>query len=177
MKNKITLLVIGTILVLIVLLLLTIRASSNDRPFNKVELSGNNLITNSTNTAYLDTIVSVGLDEVGIVGNVVSINELSDAAKMNFNGGLKAHLRYFNGMYYLFIDEMDRQKAITVIAHEIVHIMQYNSGTFVYDEYGKIIWMGTESSLDEYEYDQRPWEIEAYQKETELASKIYKILY
>lgn len=162
---------------IIVLLFVFIKSSNgSDRPFNQVVLSENNNIGNTALPTFYDTILSVGLDEVGIQFQSVSISKLSDGAKSQFDGQLKAHLRYFGNFFYLFIDDMDKEEAITVISHEIIHIQQYLNQDLIYEE-DQLIWKGEEIDLNSKEYERRPWEIEAFDREGDLASRVTKKLW
>lgn len=169
---KISLIVIGVILLSFLIWLL----SNVDKPFNKVELSDNNLILVPTNLQPYDTILSVGLDEIGISGLMINVSNLSESTKNNFEGDLKAHLRYHQGVYYLFIDELSNEEAIRVISHEIIHINQYHSKDLIYEN-GLIVWKGDTLELNSIVYDNRPWEIEAYDHQADLSNKISKKLY
>jgi len=42
---------------------------------------------------------------------------------------------------------------------------------------GNIIWKGELISLESLEYENRPWETDAYLKETEISTKVSGILY
>lgn len=152
--------------------------STEDKPFNPIVLSEDNMVINYTNVNYYDTIMSVGLDMAAVDGVLVRMEPLTDAAKSNFDGELKAHIRYYNGVYYLFVDELDREEAITVIAHEIIHILQYNSGQLQYDlSNGYVIWENETIDLSQVSYDNRPWEQDAHQRDGQLSIKIRDILY
>lgn len=166
------------LIILLGILLITMKVNSTEKPFNQIELSQNNQIVNNTAISFLDTIASVGLDAAGINGVHLEIYPLTDEAKDNFSGGeLNAHIRYHNGIYYMFISEMSRQKSITVVSHEIVHINQYQTGMLDYLGAGNIIWKGELISLESLEYENRPWETDAYLKETEISTKVSGILY
>jgi hypothetical protein len=171
--------VVGTILIVLVFLFLFKFANgTEDVPFNTIELSNNNGILNALDNRYYDTIMSVGLDQAGISGVQVQIQELSDKSKDTFDGELKAHIRYFDGMYYLFIDNFKRKEAIEVIAHEIIHIIQYQSGQLSYDmSTGILDWEGQPFDSNQLEYDKRPWESDAFDKQNQLESKILEVLY
>jgi hypothetical protein len=177
MKKK--LYVIGTILIVSAcLLLFKFVKGTGDIPFNKIELSVNNSIMNVTNNRYYDTIVSVGLDQYGLFGIEVQIQELSDKAKDGFDGELKAHVQFFNGSYYLFIDNFGRKEAIEVIAHEIIHIQQYQTNELSYNhESGILEWQGKLFGTHQLEYSNRPWESDAFDKQGQLESKISDVLY
>jgi hypothetical protein len=164
-------------LALLVAILATYLLSSDkEEYFNQVVLSGNNFIVNTTgNAKYYDTIVSVGLDVARIEGITLVFSDLSDAARINFGGDLKAHLRYFNGTYYIFVGALDREQAVEVLAHEIVHINQYLTQEFIYED-GIATWQGEEYSL-EGPYEERPWEIDAYRRQEPLKAAILATLY
>ena len=177
MRNKTLIILITSILVIGTVLFLSINASAEEGHFNQVELSGNNFITNSEGIAFYDTIISVGLDEAGISGANIVVSELSDNAKEQFSSGeLKAHVRYFNGTFYLFLDKYDRREAMEIISHEIIHIVQYNTGQLIYEN-GQLYWEGQEYDLEKLDYDNRPWERAAFSGETDLSTKVYNKLY
>lgn len=178
MKKKI-LIIIGVVLLISLVVVFSLNLSAQEnRYFNQVDLleSYGNTITNNQLPSYYDTILSVGLSSQGVMGTYVVIGQLSDAAKEQFDGELKAHVRFYNGVHYLFINEMDRVDAIKVISHEIIHIYQYNSGQLFYEN-GEITWNYEKYDLSELEYDNRPWEKDAFDKETDLSNKILQILY
>lgn len=151
-------------------------SDNNDTEFKTVELKEENLIVNSDLPSFYDTILNVGLEVAGIKGVSVNVERLSDEAKRNFSGELNAHVRYLNGGFYLFIDPLNKKQALTIISHEIVHMKQYLDGRFVYDD-GSILWNGDTYLLDEINYDNRPWESEAFEQESQLASQISNIIY
>jgi hypothetical protein len=179
MKKKL-LIITGIILSIFLIgaFYLTVSAEEDYGYFNKVELfeSNGNTITNNRLPSYYDTILSVGLSSQGIMGSYVVIDKLSDEAKEQFNGELKAHVRFFDGVYYLYIDEMSRGEAIKVISHEIIHIYQYNSGLLFYEN-GEITWDFKKYDLSSIDYDNRPWEKEAFDNEDVLSKKIFETLY
>lgn len=168
---------IVTSIILIITLVFLVFKTKNDEPyFNQVNLSQYNIIGNSTPLTYYDTILSVGLSEVGISGIIITIYPLSDAAKDNSQiSELKAHVRYANGVFYLFIDELNKQEAIRVISHEVIHIEQYLSKRLVYED-GRVFWEGEEYQLNNVEYEVRPWENDAFMKDGPLSSKVSNIL-
>lgn len=175
MKNNIVKILIGVIL-LIILLFLIFRTNSGDKPFNQVELKGNNYIHNEKFPTFYDTILNVAMDEVNLTGYNVIIRELSDGAKNQFDGELKAHIRYENNDFYLFTQRMSRNEAIEVLSHEVIHMLQYSSGNLSYSN-GNVTWMGEVLELNSKEYEQRPWENEAFQKQSQLISLVEKSLY
>jgi hypothetical protein len=146
--------------------------------FNQIELPTNNAVVNSLDRLhYYDTILAVGLDAAGLNSVTVVINDMTDAARNQFSGELKAHIRKFNGVYYLFAGALSRSEAIEVMAHEIIHIQQYESGKLVYEN-DQLLWDGNDYTLAlEDDYESRPWEKEAFYKQSSIESSILNILY
>lgn len=176
MKNNNFLILIGIIVLTLGVLVIYKSQTENERSFKPVELEQDNYVSNNSLPSYYDTIVSIGLELAGIEGTSVTIEELSDKAKQSFNGELNAHIRYIDGKFYLFIDPLSKKRAITIISHEIIHMKQYLDGTFQYDD-GKITWNGQAYLLEDINYDDRPWETEAFQMESQLASQISDVVY
>jgi len=172
---------VGIGLLILAVLTVTIVSLTNDNReeyFNQIELPTNNSVVNSLDRLhYYDTILAVGLDAAGINGVTVVINDLTDAAKNQFNGELKAHIRKFNGVYYLFAGALSRSEAIQVMAHEIAHIQQYEAGKLIYEN-ERIRWYDEDYTFAlEDEYEKRPWEIEAFGKQSSVEAAILDILY
>lgn len=175
MKNNIVKIVVG-VLLLIILLFLISRIKSVDKPFNQIRLTENNFIYNEKFPTYYDTILMVAMDEAELSGFNVIVRELSGTAKSQFDGELKAHIRYENDDFYIFTGMMDRNEAIEVLSHEVIHMLQYRSGNLIYSN-GMITWMGEVLDLNSKEYEQRPWEVEAFQQQTKLISLVKESLW
>ena len=175
MKKNI-ILIVGVIIFLLLFFVIIGNTQGEDKPFKQIELSYRNAVNNFENPSYYDTILQVGLDNMGIEGVIVNVMKLSDGAKSQFDGELKAHVRYVGENFYLFIDEMEREEAIQVISHEIIHMEQYMSGDLVYNG-TNVIWLGQEISSNSKEYEDRPWERDAFKRENELSDNISKILW
>jgi hypothetical protein len=174
-KNKLLILVGLLVLVSIIFLLFTSQ-QSEEPTFSSIPIEEKNSIINHSMPSYYDTILHVGLGLSGIEGVTITIEQLSENVKENFDGELNAHIRYFEGKFYLFIDQLNRKNAITVISHEIIHIKQYLDGSFQYDN-GNIIWNGGEYLLEDINYNDRPWEDQAFQMQGQLGSQISEIVY
>lgn len=173
----IALLVILLISALSVLMITKVDANDNE-PYKQVDLTTYNYVLNSiSNTAY-DTVAKVALDVAGISGVQVFIQELSESAKSQFDGELKAHVRYFNGEFYMFVSDLSHKQAIEVISHEVVHIQQYLNGDFVYDQNtGDVYWKGELYDINSLPYERRPWEDDAFGAQSSIADKVAAILY
>jgi hypothetical protein len=175
MKNNMVKIVVGVIIIAI-LLFLIFKINSGDKPFNQVQLTGNNFIHNEKFPTYYDTILNVAMDEAGLSGYNVILRELTNGAKSQFDGELKAHIRYENEDFYLFTQSMDRNEAIEVLSHEVIHMLQYSSGNLSYSN-GNVTWMGEVLELSSKEYEQRPWETEAFQKQSQLMGMVKESLW
>ncbi len=116
------------------------------------------------------------MDEAELAGFNVILRELTDGAKSQFDGELKAHIRYDNDDFYIFTSMMNRNEAIEVLSHEVIHMLQYRSGNLIYAN-GNVTWMGEVLDLNSKEYEQRPWEMEAFQQQTKLISLVEGSLY
>lgn len=180
MKAKeilIFLLIILSVTLLSILIVTKADANEND-PYNQVELTTYNYVLNGTQNNGYDTVAKVALDVAGISGVQVFIQELSESAKSQFDGELKAHVRYFNGEFYIFISDLDHKEAIEVISHEVLHIQQYLSGYFVYDQStGDTYWKGELYYPDNIPYERRPWEHDAFDLQGTISDKVSAILY
>ena len=178
MGRKSIAIIISIALAAFIILLFTMKAPDSEAEyFNQVELSDNNFIPNPNGIAFYDTIISVGLDNAGISGVNVVVSELSNSAKEQFTSGeLKAHVRYFNGTFYLFLDKYGRKEAMDVISHEIIHMVQYTTGQLIYEN-GVLYWEGLIYDLENLDYENRPWERDAFSRESDLSLKVYNTLY
>jgi hypothetical protein len=167
--------IISLVSVLIIVIFVIGKFDTEDNPFNKIQLSENNLVLSTDGTC--DTILRVGLDVANLSGLIVNILPLSESAKSSFNGDLNAHLRLHDGTYYLFINHNNsREELIRIISHEIIHIQQYHSKRLIYEN-GSVMWEGAEYDLNSISYENRPWENEAFSGQNEIYQKIYNILY
>lgn len=175
MKNNIVKIVVGVIVILLLLLLIS-RTRSEERPFNEVQLSGNNFIHNERFPSYYDTVLSVAMDQMGLTGHNVIVRELSDGARNQFDGELKAHIRQVGPDFYIFTQEMDRTESIEVLSHEVIHMDQYTSGNLIYNNNG-VTWMGETMDLNSKEYEQRPWENDAFKRQSQLINSVENVLW
>lgn len=166
------LIIIGLGLIIILLYILTNK--SENRPFNVVEIKTHNQIINEVHKTYYDTILNVAMNEKNISGQTIIINKLSEESKSQFNGELKAHIRYHNSKFYLFIDNLSRKEAIKVLSHEVIHIDQYLTGKLKYEN-NTTIWNGEVVSVGDY--GDRPYEIDAFNRQTPLIHSVENVLW
>lgn len=175
MKNNIIKIIVGVI-ILILFIILIITRKSEDKSFNEIVLSTNNTILNLELPPYYDTVLVVAMNKMELRGYNVYVRKLTSEAKSKFDGELKAHVRYYRSSFYVFIDELNREESIKVICHEVIHMNQYSSGNLVYND-GSVTWLGKTIELNSKEYELRPWENDAFSKQTELIKSVKGILY
>ena len=144
-----------------------------EKPFKDVQINKTSLILNNSNIPYIDTILYIGLDNTGIQNIVVTVYDLTNEMKNSFSSSieLKANLYIDDGLYYLWVDDMDRKEAVKVISHELTHFTQYYIKDLWFEK-GRLVWKGDSVNLESIYYYDRPWEIEAFDKQ----DSIYKIL-
>lgn len=169
-------LIIGLI-ILILIIFITYKAIEPEKKFNQVNLSHNNTIINEILPRYYDTILNVALDSMEIKNQVVIIRELPETTKNSLpDMELYAHIVYRDGYFYLFISNFDREKSIRILAHEVIHIDQYLKKDLIYND-GILLWENKSFDLNEINYQDRPWEVDAFYREGELMKLIKNGLY
>lgn len=146
--------------------------------YKKVTLSERNLIWSTTEWTYLDTIVSVGMDELGIKDMEVLIQPMNERIKSKFEEGsddiqLKAYVSQWIRGYVISVDgDLGKDAAIDIMSHELIHLVQYEDSSLVVGDGTEVIWLGAKYDILHVPYDERPWEKSAFRKQTELADKI-----
>lgn len=177
MKNK-WFKIAGIILLIIVLIFLIWKISTyKEKLFNKFPFETYHHVINTTNVLYLDTIVHAGLQILKIDSVIVVIKPLINKEGI-LPGDLdvKGYIKGEGYTYIIFIDDFSKEESIKILSHELIHLKQY------YNNELKIInnipvWKGDTIKLDKYDYNQRPWEKEAFANEYDLGLKMNKILY
>jgi hypothetical protein len=146
--------------------------------FKTVILNPSNLTRNYTDMKYLDTIVRVGLNELNMKDIGVIIRPMGSIKNLeNFKDlDIEAYIVGSGKIYTIYIKNSNRSESITIISHELIHLLQSNTNQLVIDK-GVIFWMGEEVDIKKVPYAERPWEIEAFSKEGDLKNKIESKLY
>jgi hypothetical protein len=181
MKN--TIIKYTWIIFLILLLIFGIYKLSTrkERTFKIVQIDKHNFIQNKTDKPYLDSIVHVGMNELGINGTYIIIRSLTKETKKQFSTDieLKAYIKGLGKQYVIWVDDMGRDETITVLSHELIHLRQYYNGKLVVSD--ELIKWNNQiipvNELSTIEYNARPWEIEAFQEQKYLDIDIRKVLY
>ena len=73
------------------------------------------------------------------------------------------------------MNEKTSNSILKIIAHELIHLRQYFYEELIIDGL-YVTWMGENFDIDGIEYEDRPWENEAYSQQTYLGNKIISIL-
>jgi len=165
------------IVILIIIFLMLYKPKENY--FDRIELSKDNAIINRTEIKFLDTILKVGLDELGLKTIIISVRNItikSDVPDLD----LRAHIlvsRESPNVYLLEIKKDHRSTVIKNLSHELIHLQQFNSGEL---RFGKdyLIWKGdTLHKQNIPNYEDREWELDAVSKGKLLEVRIKNRLY
>lgn len=151
-----------------------------DKPFtaNIDVAKSTNVIQNETYQPYIDTILVAGLDELNIKNTKVYVKNLTPSETQIMAGyelkGLIINVDNSNE-YVIFIKYTSRDETIQILSHELIHFKQYYDKTISITD-KSIIWKG--KAFSPYTpYEERPWEIEAFNKDSEFKSILMKKLY
>jgi predicted metallopeptidase len=152
-----------------------------EQTFSRIDIQTTNMVSNRTDTDYLDSIVYVGLNEMNLDSIAITIRQISPEVQAMFDSEsqLKAHIIGKENQYIIFVDEMSRDEAIKVLSHELIHLKQYYTKKLILEK-DKVYWDGEEiyqREINETEYQRRPWEAEAFAGQRGLENKIREILY
>ena len=171
--------VIGILVLLLIgLIVYLISTQKQQKSYNSVILSHNNIITNKTSKSYLDTLVSQGLDVLGLKGEYVMIRTMNPSLKgsLGTDTELRAYIIGERNQYIIYVDDLNREESLTILSHELIHLQQYSSGRLIRMEDRFMMFDGEVFNVDNVPYKERPWEIEAFKKEKDLRTKLEKIL-
>ena len=175
MKRLITLFVI-----VLVLFLLERLVFYKDPFFRKIKLDKNSsYVYNTTNQVFLDTIVYVGLEHLDIPDVIVIIKSLENHIVLDEGQTTKAYIVGQDKQFVIYTARLSRSEALTIIAHELIHLKQYYTRRLVVKD-SIISWEKRKAPILEWynlSYNNRPWEIEAFKLQGELSKYISSELY
>jgi hypothetical protein len=144
--------------------------------FNSVEFHDNNEVYNRTENTFLDTITLAGLHSLNIKNTAVLIAPLR-TIDIQQDLELKGYIIQSNNGFIIFIKRVGRRESIEIIAHELIHLEQLKSKRLVNQD-STLIFEGTQYDIRNIpEYSIRPWEIEAFKRQSQVESKIIEVLY
>lgn len=172
--------IIGGVLLIGIILIIYFAVTKEEKYFDRITLPQVTMVVNKTQMNYLDTIIQVGLYELGESPTVIVIEELTDKNKPKNDLqelDLDAYIYGINGQYILAIRPMDRSRALMVISHELIHLQQTQQGRLFNGKdkliFEDVIYLKNEAPT----YINRPWEVEAYKKQYSLRDRIKERLY
>ena len=167
------------ILVLILLGLIIYLASKPERQFEPYEFKKYNAVFNLAEEQFLDTIVHVGLDRMWISNAVVIIKTQQKAQSLGDGYETEAYIRTNGSQYVIWVKPgISRSKAINTLAHELIHLQQYESGWLKPLGGKAVVWKGdTIYDITEIDYMERAWEKDAFKHGPHLAKNIKEVLW
>jgi hypothetical protein len=178
MKRKYILSLIILIILGVIILLMS---TQKENYFDKIDLSNDNVIENSTTMKFMDTITSVGLLELNIKNVYVHILPLSDHMKNKFEKEYElefnAHIIGEDYRYLIFIRDMCRLDGLNTMSHELIHLKQYYEKRLKILNQDEVFYNGMKHNIKDFNYFNRPWEKEAYDGQDRLKKNIMKKLY
>ncbi len=159
-------------LVLVARMTCSIQSKHNNH--EKKDMVTTNQIINLGADKMLDTILAIGLKTYKINNVKVGIR-YTDDGKPLINGsyvitGYTIHLKQ---TFLITMIKTNQEESIDIIAHEIVHIKQLYNKTIRVKNH-RFIWKGKDVTEKYTKYEDRPWEIEAFKEETNIANEIKK---
>jgi len=178
MKNNRNLLIIIISVLLLAVLIYLLNRKENT--FQIIDFSNKNYVANRASQSFLDTIVSVGLDSLGLEKVTVMIKDIEIQRDLGDDYQAAAYVEAgdskFGNQYLIYIKKGSRIEMIKILSHELIHIQQYYTKKLKYDKGDYVVWDGDSLNILEIPYDKRPWELEAFDISSELESKIKKTL-
>ena len=172
-KNRIAIFVLVILFILGFWFIITSKKS--EKTFKPLMFNDNNFVNNRTKINYLDTLVLAGLSELDIKNMSILILPLKNTEVDDIS--LKAHIRKAEGGYIIWIDELSRSTNIEVIAHELIHLQQYENNS-LYLKNDSLFWKDQIFSINSLpSYEERDWENDAFIKQEGLKTKMKNILY
>lgn len=126
-------------------------------------------IINTTGDTDVEKAAFIAAENLGITASITIIDTPNHRTARNY-------VTEFNGEYFIFIDaSQNTRKKIQVLAHELIHVKQYQSGQLVAIDSDIVEWMGKEYSLQVTPHYQRPWEVIANREGRQLVRTITSI--
>ena len=176
MKNKNTVLIVLAIIIVGILILLLTKKETTFRTYTSLN---NNYIQNFVQSkTYLDTIVMVGLDRLGIGGYSVQIRPQQGTVKIDDEYSTEAFILGNEYQSVIYTKEsLGRGTAIKILAHELIHLHQYRSGKIKRVGTKGVEWDGELiEDITTIPYNEREWEKEAFDRGRVLEKEIRNIL-
>ena len=166
------------ILLIIIIGVILLIITEKEKYFNPIVIQDNNIFNTIKEKPYLDTIIYSGIKSLELKGLIIVIRPLTAEVKNNFSSEieLKAHILGKDSSYVIWVDNnLSRYEYIEIFSHELIHLKQYYTNKLIINN-NIITWNGKKIN-NIINYKDRPWEIEAFDKQKSLESKMNNILY
>jgi hypothetical protein len=180
-KRGIWIIVAALILVVGFIIFMNIRQKKLDsRPFVVYEYPSSITITNGTSFLKADTIILslahhiFEIDTMDIL--LYYIPDHINAGEMEFYG-IVQQMPFDKKKFLILVNrKLNLPKLFETLSHEFVHIDQYSRGDLeIIGKYA--IWKGDTIDMTYAKYEDRPFEIEAFSGQSEIAKELKKLLY
>lgn len=162
-------------LITVIFLFLIIRGIiKGPTPYSYVEFSLKNEILNYSTVEYVDTLSHIGLEYLNVDSVDITILKAQPHVVKNILPGERVdgfviQNKDDNNVYQIFLNtDMNRNRMIEVISHELIHIEQHHSGRLDVMSTELAVFEGDTIRIKEVEYRQRPWEVEAYREQRKV---------
>ena len=122
------------------------------------------VVINTTGVEELELAVVAGAEELGIQSKIYIVFTPEVLGNRNHV------VRVWDG-FYIYVDRtLRRDRMFRVLAHELIHIQQYESGRLIEtDRDSIVIWEGRTYDMRQVKHEDRPWEIEAHRGDYRLS--------
>lgn len=169
----------GLLLISLIILLVYLTAPEEKILSEDIRFYDNNQVITSINTNYVDTLVRAGLQVLEIDSVIVFVNPFNENVRRKINklNDLDVHalIEGDGDVYYIYLKDLSTNRTIKVLSHELIHLEQKIRGDLTIVENG-YEWKGNFYPSD-FDYNKRPWENEAFNREREIKKDIEKIIY
>jgi hypothetical protein len=177
MKSMRNLFIILGIAALIMLVLAVWEKERNSRPFKPLKFKSKVKIHNRTNYDRIDTIFMALSEKIYDLDSAhIYLLPLKDKAPNFRFYGITQQLHFDPYVYYIYVaPDLSLSKLKIVLSHEFVHVDQFKRGDLVYRA-PNYFWKGEKVESTE-PYNLRPFEKEAFMRDSEILKELNKALY
>lgn len=174
--------IVLALLILMLVLLIILRPKSTTTYYRPVTLPTKNFVKNTSDKNYIDTLVHIGLQELGIENVSVEITPLTDEIRSKFDENIELKAAIIGNKYtfIMYVGDINRNEAIETVSHELIHLQQYHTEKLKVLDKHQLWWDGkiiSHSIVASIPYEQREWETEAFNYQRILGEKIERILF
>jgi preprotein translocase subunit SecG len=176
MNKKTIIIIIAVVLVIIVGIILL----SHKKEYNKFTFPSTIQVENNSNNKMLDTTLMVVLNKIMLFDTmtvkIFPYNGKLDTRETELAGYIVKN-PFEKHSYMLYVkNNLDEITFIDLVSHESLHLKQMEDFKLTVYELG-YMWKGDIRSFKEVKYEDRPYEIEAYNEQVGIKTKLLKLLY